>query len=218
MGKKLDLTGQRFGMLRALECVGLNKRHQRRWRCICDCGRVKVIQSHDLRKSGGTKSCGCLRHRPNLRNLTHGQSNTAEYRIWRGMWTRCSNPSSTSFKHYGSRGIKVCDRWSIFETFFADMGARPSPDHTIERVNNERGYSPDNCVWETQLAQQNNKSTTRWISHDGRTQSLTFWVRETGIGAMTIKYRIDHGWTPERALTKPAGPNGRRRASMGCSR
>jgi hypothetical protein len=198
---KLDLAGQRYGMLQVLEFVGANKRQGRLWRCACDCGREKVTNTSRLR-NGQTRSCGCLvRALTTQRNLTHGLRYTPEYVAWRSMRGRCSNLSDQNYKRYGGRGICVCERWERFENFYADVGPRPSAGHSIERVNNELGYSPDNCVWATPLAQANNTRRTRLISHGGRTQSLSAWARESALPLSTIKSRLDHGWTPERALT-----------------
>jgi hypothetical protein len=178
-----------------------------------------MVASTALR-SGGTKSCGCLRRAINSQTKsTHGGSNTAEYRIWRDMRMRCSNPCRKGYRHYGGRGIRVCDRWwNSFEAFLTDMGLRASPQHSVERIDNNGHCEPDNCRWATAREQANNKSTNRRISHNGCTQSLASWAKETGIRADTIKGRLNRDWTPERALTAPVGPNGPRRPSMACSR
>lgn len=203
MGKIIDLTGQRFGRLRALECVGFDKRHNRRWRCACDCGQGTVTITTKLR-SGKKRSCGCLpRASVTQRNLTHGLRYAPEYRAWNQLRSRCSNPSNKHFKHYGGRGIRCCERWSSFENFYADMGPKPSPQHSIDRVNNDGNYEPGNCRWATRLEQANNTSATRWIRHDGRAQSLPSWARDTGLMRKTIACRLDRGWPPEPALTAP---------------
>jgi hypothetical protein len=116
------------------------------------------------------------------------------------MRKRCFDPSNKRFAHYGGRGIRVCKRWKTFEHFFVDMGPRPSPEHSLDRIDNDGHYSPDNCRWATRLEQANNKTATHWISHDGRTQSLASWARETGIGFSTIRYRLNSGWPASRAL------------------
>jgi hypothetical protein len=116
------------------------------------------------------------------------------------MRKRCFDPSNKCFAHYGGRGIRVCKRWKTFEHFFVDMGPRPSPEHSLDRIDNDGHYSPDNCRWATRLEQANNKTATHWISHDGRTQSLASWARETGIGFSTIRYRLNSGWPVSRAL------------------
>jgi hypothetical protein len=148
---RLDLAGQRFGKLVAVEYSHTDGNRTARWLCQCDCGSQAVIRAHSL-ASGRAKSCGCSKRR------LDGLSNTPEYKIWESMRRRCSDPKTINYKYYGGRGISVCQRWEdTFKNFYADMGPRPSPLHSIDRKNNDGNYEPGNCGWATDLEQGANK-------------------------------------------------------------
>jgi len=151
MKVRLELEGQRFGKLLVKSPAYQNKYGGWFWNCECDCGNKTVVSVGHLR-DGHTKSCGCLN-----RITKHGMCGTPEYNIWRAMVQRCSNPKYQTYRHYGGRGISVCDRWMRFENFYADMGERPTSKLTIERENNNDGYSPDNCIWADWTSQSRNK-------------------------------------------------------------
>jgi len=204
-----DLTGIRFGQLSVLR---LDKIEDGRswWLCKCDCGVELSVRSNNLKQK--TKSCGCRNYRKcrqgKFRQGKHGLSKSVEYRTWITMLQRCLDENCKSYSRYGGRGITVCERWLLFENFFADMGMRPSKRHSIDRIDNEKGYGPDNCRWATQKEQTRNTRRNRHLVLNGITKTLAEWEELTGISHVTITARIDrHGWDVERALTTPIRPH-----------
>lgn len=206
-----NLSGKTFGRLTAVKDVGKTSRG-RVWQCLCFCGTVKNVVSTYL-KNGHTKSCGCL-HADSAKasgvlRRTHGFTakdkkwTASEYGVWMSMKSRCSNPRSASYKSYGARGIKVCARWLSFENFIADMGRRPSSKHTLDRINTNGNYEPANCRWADQLQQAQTRTNVRMINAFGETLTAAMWARRTGINAMAIRNRLDAGWSPEDAVSKP---------------
>lgn len=160
MSAVINLIGKTFGQLRVTERAANDKRGRARWVCICACGNNAVAVGYLLRTSAA-KSCGCMRATILATHaIKHRLSDTPEHYIWRGMKQRCYNPNNKSFKNYGGRGITICDRWqNSFENFLADMGKKPSPTHSIDRVNNDGNYEPANCRWATNQEQSDNKRT-----------------------------------------------------------
>lgn len=207
----IDLSGKRFSRLKAVSYYGKRTEpsgaHANFWKCVCDCGTESLASTSNL-ASRHTTSCGCFHlEQTRLVGLAakkHGRSYSSEYRTWANLKDRCMNPNSKGFKGYGGRGITVCDRWSIFENFFIDMGARPTPNHSIERVDNNLGYSKDNCVWATRKQQQRNRRNTRLITFNGETLCLSAWAEKQRLSPCRIHTRLDYfGWSIERALTEP---------------
>ena len=197
-GKALDLRGLRFGRLIAVKPMSSRRRNSVEWECLCDCGATHVASVDKLR-GGYTRSCGCLRddtHR------THGMSKSPEYGVWLSMKARCLNPLNARWETHGARGIKVCDEWlNSFENFYADMGARPDPKLSIERKDNDGGYTKENCVWATSREQADNRRTTIRVEIGGQTKSLKAWCRDMGIPYLRTWKRIYlSGWSIERAL------------------
>lgn len=133
---------------------------------------------------------------------SHGKSSTPEYGVWEAMKARCKNPKDPSYINYGGQGISVCERWESFENFAEDMGPRPEGG-TLERLDNNGNYEPDNCAWKTRSDQLNNTRRTRRLTYMGRTMSLTQWALEVGISRDTLSARLRYGWSLEDALTKP---------------
>jgi len=170
MPNAIDVTGDRYGRLVALR-RGPNKGRRTTWACLCDCGNEHNVDLDSLRQ-GLTKSCGCLhseaarkmitRNRPpEGARFSHGMSDSPEYSSWCAMKKRCLNPNSIRYERWGGRGIKICPQWlSSFETFYADMGDRPSPAHSLDRRDNDGNYEPRNCRWATHKEQRNNRSST----------------------------------------------------------
>lgn len=138
---------------------------------------------------------------------THGLSYQHEYRVWQTMRLRCTDPANPAFENYGGRGITVCERWlNSVQAFVDDMGPRPSPAHEIDRIDNDRGYEPDNCRWATRTENSRNRRSNRLLSHQGETLTLVEWCERLRLPRSTIQKRIDAGWPAERALTTPVRP------------
>lgn len=204
MPKFVDLTGKKFGRLTVLHRVP-NQGAEVRWACSCDCGNTKEVNG-TLLKSGNTKSCGCLasdRAKAGI-NRKHNRSGTPLYELWCKMRDRCGNPSNPSYGAYGGRGIYVCERWQSFENFLADMGERPSPKHSLDRINNDGPYSPENCRWVGSIREQrSNCRDNRFITHRGQTLTVSEWARRCGIDVDALLFRLNAGWDVEDALTRP---------------
>jgi len=206
--KAKDLAGERFGRLVVLSLAG---RNPRRWLCVCDCGVEKEVRGDNL-LSGHTTSCDCLRReRVSEATRSHGMHGTPAYRVWLGMRQRCRDPKRPNWQWYGGRGIQVCERWrDSFEAFFADMG-EPGPGQTIERLDPEGPYSPENCVWADDRTQSRNRRDTIYVDFQGERRKLIDLVEEYGVGRHLVYNRLLLGWTPEEAILTPV--RGRRCAS-----
>lgn len=197
--KALDLVGQRFGRLVVQERVESDIKRSTFFECLCDCGSTIIATGSNLRR-GGYTSCGCYRRSV---KATHGMHNTTEYNIWRQMLQRCTNPKARYFENYGGRGITVCEEWTTFESFFRDMGFRPSLNHTIDRIDNGKGYNKENCRWATAAEQSRNTTRNRNFTINGKTQCITDWAKQLGCTTQSIKCRLRSGWTEEEAFTTP---------------
>jgi hypothetical protein len=200
-----NLVDQCFGRLTVLARAPGNTRHNRaRWVCSCSCGKQVIVSGNQLQR-GITRSCGCLRREEASRRWkTHGhtqnRSYTGTYLSYQAAKSRCKNSNNVNFAHYGGRGIKFL--FEDFEQFLAVMGERPE-GKTLERIDNDGHYEPNNCRWATQLQQCNNKRSNRRITAFGRTRTIALWSRETGINPNIIGERLNAGWSPEKALTHP---------------
>lgn len=201
MRKRIDISGQQFGLLTVKEYSDNG-----RWYCECRCGAITRVGGSDLR-AGKSKSCGaCGRLGEKNPNYRHGKAMKGEpanaYGSWSSMISRCCDKNHPDYGYYGGRGITVCDRWKDFRAFLADMGERPQ-GLTIERIDNNKGYSPENCVWATRKAQANNTRRNNVIEYRGEAKTLKQWAEHTGIHWATILDRLTRGWSVERALAHP---------------
>lgn len=194
-----DLTGMKFGKLAVASYAGLDKHQKRIWNCLCDCGNVSIVTTTQLRL-GKTKSCGCYSAETRTK---HGDHRTLEYFTWRSMKARCTDPGVRYYEKYGGRGIKVCERWLNYENFLSDMGRKPSKAHSLDRVDNDGDYTPENCRWATKSEQTRNRSTSVWIEFNGKSQLMGDWAAELGISYSVLYMRVRKGWTVERAFTTP---------------
>ena len=179
-----DITGISFGYWVVLKYNGVTNEGTALWWCKCICGLEREVRGDTLR-SGTTKSCGC-KHYESLKKintrhglLVDGAKQTPEYVSWKEMKRRCYKSKSPGYYRYGGRGIYVCERWlhnkNGFTNFLSDMGTKPTENHTIDRINNDGNYEPNNCRWATKNEQALNKSTSVWIEYDGMKKLLKEW-------------------------------------------
>jgi len=199
MSKLINRSGHRYGRLSVLKDSGERKEGQVLWRCICDCGNKTTVRSSNL-ANGVTKSCGCFsRESSSKRMKTHDMTNSPEFIIWGSMIARCTNPKHKSFKRYGERGITVCDEWHKFENFYKDMGNRPKKGLTLDRIDNEKDYSKENCKWSTTKEQNRNRHNS--VSFNGECTAVA--AQRLGCSTSAIIKRLKRGWTIEKAFTTP---------------
>ena len=202
MTRLLDLTGQKFGRLTVV-CRAENDRYNAaRWTCECECGATCIVAGKDLR-CGHTLSCGCLRKEAAHNKSTHGLSRTRIYRIWSDMKNRCYNRNVPNYKNYGERGIRVCDEWLDPSKFFEwAFNSGYTDELTIERIDLDGNYEPENCKWITLKQQQANKTTSHIVTINGKSKCLREWCDDYEIDYKTVHHRINClGWDAEKALT-----------------
>jgi hypothetical protein len=193
----------KYGLWTAVgEAPRRGARNDKALRCVCACGVERDVLLHNL-ANGTSTSCGCDKDRKTAeRSRTHGHSRTPIYRAWKGMLERCEKPSHKSYAYYGGRGITVCKRWHSFENFLADMGARPD-GMSLERRDNNKGYTPSNCYWATRAAQMANTRNSLMLEVRGTRKHAREWAASIGITQRGLAARIAHGWTVEDACTTP---------------
>lgn len=199
-------TGQRFGRLTFIR-KDIARNGRAMWRLKCDCGKEIVARASHV-KAHETKSCGCFSiESSRIRAKKHGHAwpHSPEYNSWHQAKMRCRNPKDPNYVRYGGRGITFCKRWESFENFLADMGLKPSPEYSIERIDNSKGYEPDNCKWASSTEQANNRRSNRVITFNGRSKTLAQWARHTGIRWGVLWRRLDLGWSVGKTLFTPVG-------------
>ena len=206
MPRRIDLTGQRFGRLVVLRYAGRSQGKKNLWFCKCDCGNEKIVAIDKL-NSGNTKSCGCLQREVHRKcRMTHGKSNTKLYLVWREMITRTENQNAERYSIYGGRGISICDEWrNDFQSFY-DWAIQNGYKEglTIDRIDVNGNYEPDNCRWITPYEQARNLRKNVWITYNRKTMILKDWAKEIGINYNTLWCRIvKSGWTVEKAFETP---------------
>lgn len=156
--------------------------------------RARVKETHD----------GHVIANKNSHNASRRGRWTQEFRAWRQMRSRCYDSNMNGYENYGGRGISVCDRWiDSFENFLADMGRKPSPKHSLDRINNDGNYEPSNCRWASKLEQDNNRRTNRFLELNGKRMTLAQWARSLNINVVSLSSRLRKGWSVEKALTTP---------------
>lgn len=215
------IIGNMYGRLtvKALEYETILKKSRKFAVCDCTCGNETRVRCDTLKSS--TKSCGCIREELNREKMyklnlmgaaygtqpSHGhakrEGKSPTYNSWRSMNQRCNDINNPIYSYYGGRGINVCERWKIFTHFLEDMGERPK-GKSLDRINNELGYFPENCRWATRSEQARNRRDTHLISYNGETKSITSWAEDLGMNRLTLRERIvDMNWDIEKALTTP---------------
>jgi hypothetical protein len=198
-----DLSGRKYGRW-TVKTPAPRLNNRTRWFCVCDCGAETTVASCHL-KSGKSASCGCLKAEQTAKRVKkHGYSQNdprGEYRIWMQMIGRCHGKGNTSFRLYGARGIAVCERWRAdFTNFIADMGPRPTPQHSIDRIDSNGNYEPSNCRWATHIEQARNTSRNRMVSVNGVSMCLSAAVEMLGLNYGTVKWRLQNGRSDKDAL------------------
>lgn len=204
MGRN-DLTGQRFERLVVLGEAAKDNHGRVTWLCRCDCGEKVVVQAYNL-KNGNTKSCGCYkREKAKADSTKHGEVGTRLYTIWKDMRQRCTNPNNRAYSHYGGRGIEICEEWRVSYAAFAEwaMSTGYADNLSIDRIDTNGDYAPDNCRWTTEKVQQNNRTNNRLITVDGVTHTASEWETINGWQRGTIYQRMSRGWTDTRAASEP---------------
>lgn len=231
MSRAIDITGKRFGKVTAVALVeSVNGR--RRWDCLCDCGKLLVVQQNNL-QSGNTTSCGCShigKKMPNRKKPRRdlgrlgmkprhghacGYKKTSEYGTWFAIIARCFDENCPAYPRYGGRGIRMCDGWrASFESFLESMGTKPSPDLSIDRIDNERGYdcgrcddclarnASANCRWATRKEQSRNMRSNHMITYNNETLPICDWAERLGIRVGVLHHRIGRGWSIDDALSR----------------
>lgn len=202
------IVGQRYGRLRVLAAAP-RRGHNPAWFCRCDCGTATVAIASNLR-GGNTQSCGCYHAEVTSAVKTiHGRCKSTEYTSHQAMMARCYSSANIGFRLYGGRGIVVCDRWRLgedgksgFQCFLADMGQKPTARHSLDRINVNGNYQPDNCRWATPYDQARNTRRNTWVEFRGHRMILADAIRLSGLNRTLVMQRLARGWAMEAALNR----------------
>jgi hypothetical protein len=202
-----NLTGKTFGRLTVVE-FDHSKDKKSYWKCKCICGNITISRSDQL-KNGQTKSCGCLKKETDKINFSkrnfHYKSHTRIHKIWLGMKDRCFNSKTPAYKWYGLKGVIVCEEWkNDFMQFYNWAMANGYNDTlTIDRIDTNGNYEPNNCSWTTMIEQANNTTRNHFLTYNNETHTIMEWVRKTGLSRSAIRGRLKRGWSIEKTLTTP---------------
>lgn len=204
-GKPKNIIGNKYGKLIVESYSGNSK-----WQCLCECGKIVFVRTNSL-TMGATTSCGCLqKQRAKEKSTKHGLSNHRLYKTWINMRSRCNNPNATKYELYGGKGIKVCEEWeNDFISFYNwALNNNYSKNKSIDRIDGNKNYSPDNCRWATDKVQANNTTQVHNITFNGETMGIYAWADKLGISRKMLSERIRRGWTIERAFTEKDNKKG----------
>lgn len=195
MSKLIDLRNKRFGKWLVLDVSSIYKPRYYKWLCRCDCGTERYVLGNDLR-TGASAACGC-------HIIKHDGRYLPEYNTWSGLKDRCLNSNNARWKRYGGRGIKVHEPWvDSFEQFLEDVGRKPTPEHTLDRINNNGNYEPGNVKWSTQFEQAQNRENSRKFKFRGESKTVGEWSKLTNISKKKLYVRLTTlGWDIGKALT-----------------
>lgn len=194
----INRIGAIYGRLTVISYAGNDGKTNTNWNCLCECGNTIIVRASFLRR-GETRSCGCL-HKDSV--TRHGMTGTPEYNSWSSMKARCDNPKSSNYKQYGARGIKYIKEWEDFSIFYKDMGARPRGT-TLDRLNNNKGYSKENCRWSTFKQQNRNTRKNVLFIIDDIQMTIAEAAELHSINKATVYDRLKNGWDINRALKQP---------------
>ena len=202
----MDLTGERYGKLTAVKVVGSAADGHRKWLCVCECGNERVVAQNHLKREGGARACKeCARRISAEKRKTHGDFGTRLYSIYYGMITRVYNKNDPNYKRYGARGVKICDEWAKSYVAFKDWAINNgySDDLSIDRVDVNGNYCPENCRWATAKMQGNNRRNNRRLTINGQDKTITEWADEVGLSATAIRNRLCKGYGLEESVFTP---------------
>ncbi len=192
-----SMLGKEFGHWTVKRDAGRDSNNNSIALCQCRCGEEKIVRLSRI-KSGRSLACGCQTGK------THGKSSTPEHMAWKNIKQRTSNPKRADYARYGGAGITMCKEWfNSFEEFYAHVGPRPSPDHSIDRKNSKKGYEPGNVRWATALTQNNNTKRNVNITFNGETMTASQWAKRLGVNPSILTRRILRGWSHSRTISTP---------------